>query len=481
MDFLRRFFSGDLMDHRFESLALLGEGGEGAVELLWDSQLQRQVVCKQLHQPKTKTSAPCSQDVLTVARRLASITCQGVPSVLQLLRREGRVCLLMDYTEGVSLADLRAHNAVEWGDAEILSLALSLARAVRELHQNGVVHADISPGNVLLDHKGGIRLVDFGQAALVGKCLSGAVTPAFSAPESVTGCAAHPAQDVYSIGAILQWLLGPPRAKPIRSPALGLTDSPSSSSPLNANLRRDIEGMLAPLPESRPDLGGLIAQWTACDRQMPASAERQWVADVKTLVDQREFWSAGSGLKKADAAAGRVTIPDEAWSVERFDGAPKGRERSRSLAPTSRFNPEGGPAHLWRIYGGAALGFACFLLLTVMVAATPEDNGPRFTLGRFEVAAVTRLPVTLDRSWLLSRLIYHGGKFIGASGTQGDSKASFELSVTCIGQVCQLSLNHSSDVDVAHQTLVLADSELKLWDGALRDLLRLAAWSPAND
>lgn len=491
---------------RFEYLGHLGSGGEGSVELLWDRQLARRVTCKQLY--RSEASRTGSEMALDVARRLASITGDGVPRVLQLLSRNGHNCLLIEYTEGVSLERLRSQAVPVWGDIEILSFVLELARTVSKLHQGGVVHGDLSPANVLIDPMGCVRLVDFGQAAAMGQCLNGAITPGFSAPECAGGVAADPSLDVYGIGALLQWLLHPFKPYTPDLSAWGRvngTINPSNPSHnpshLRVTLQRCAEMMLSPLPERRPTLDVLIADWVRLERQMPVSVQRQWVTDAKMLSDDHNGFDADKGMHYRDALVGDAACAESVVSFEcagepvegsagegAVEGAEKTIARSNAGTPESRFRSaiaQCGLAYITRLSTCipfiAAVIFTIALLRTVMVIATAEGSEPHFAISRFEVAAVTRLPVALDRAWLLSRLNHHGRGLGGYSGMQGAIEGAFELSVVCMGQVCQLGLWRSDDAGAAHQSLVLAGSELALWDGAIRDLLRLAVLPLAND
>lgn len=502
-----KLFSGFLSNpqdaRRFEYLGRLGCGGEGSVELLWDRQLARRVTCKQLH--RSEASQTDTEKALEVARRLASITVDGVPRVLQLLSRNGQHCLLIEYTEGVSLERLRSQAVPVWGDIEILSFALDLARTVSKLHEGGVVHGDLSPTNVLIDPIGCVRLVDFGQAAAMGQCLSGAITPGFSAPECAAGVAADPSLDVYGIGAVLQWLLQPSGSNTRSLSALdrvnGTLNPSHNPSHLRTTLQRCTEMMLSPLPERRPTLDVLIADWVRLERQMPVSAQRQWVADAKMLSDDHNGFDADKvpqyrGALVGDGACAESLVfsggAGEPAEVSAGEGAVERAEkmiaRSSAGGPAFRFRTpvaQFGLVHISRmstcIPSVAAMIFTGALLLAVMLTATAEGSKPHFAINRFEVAAVTRLPVALDRAWLLSRLHHHGRGLSGHSGMQGATESAFELSVVCMGQVCQLGLWRSDDAGAAHQSLVLAGSELALWDGAIRDLLRLAVLPLAND
>ncbi|MEE4202619.1 MAG: protein kinase, partial [Halieaceae bacterium] len=89
--------------------------------------------------------------------------------------------LLSEFIDGVSLAS----GDMLWPAQAVLPLLIELTSALVAMADAGVVHCDISPGNVLVDVNGRVRLVDFGIAARAGETVSGAGTPGFAAPEVV--------------------------------------------------------------------------------------------------------------------------------------------------------------------------------------------------------------------------------------------------------------------------------------------------------
>jgi serine/threonine-protein kinase len=109
------------------------------------------------------------------------------------------------HEEGRALRDLLAEGPLPFRAA--VRALRSLARAVAHLHRRGVVHRDVSPGNVIVRPGGGAALVDLGHTVLAGAATSGrgvVGTPGFVAPEEVLGgtTAVDPAADVYGLGAV---------------------------------------------------------------------------------------------------------------------------------------------------------------------------------------------------------------------------------------------------------------------------------------
>lgn len=158
------------------------------------------------------------------------------------------VALAMDVMEGGSLADvLAARGHLSMG--ETVTVVSPIARALATLHAAGVVHGDVSPGNVLFDRSGRPSLSDLGVARAVGDRGGGVYgTPGFSAPEMELGAAATPSSDVYSLGAVA-WtcLTGAPPAVAALRPRLE-TQAPG----LPAAARELVAACLAGDPGSRP-------------------------------------------------------------------------------------------------------------------------------------------------------------------------------------------------------------------------------------
>ncbi len=94
-----------------------------------------------------------------------------------------------------------------------LELFEQIAEAVGHAHQRQVVHGDLKPANVRVTESGQVRLVDFGVARLIHdgddaeSAGSGALTPAFCAPEQLRGESVSTQSDIWSLGVLLQWLV----------------------------------------------------------------------------------------------------------------------------------------------------------------------------------------------------------------------------------------------------------------------------------
>ena len=142
-------------------------------------------------------------------RELAVLSRLGGDDVVRLHETlaldDGSSALVLDLMDGGSLGRVVAARG-HLSPGETVTVLSPVASALSTLHAAGVVHGDVSPGNVLLDRTGRARLADLGAARIRGD-VAGDVrgTEGFSAPEVVWGAAPSPASDVYAVGA-LGWL-----------------------------------------------------------------------------------------------------------------------------------------------------------------------------------------------------------------------------------------------------------------------------------
>src|SRR5205809_7367675 len=121
----------------------------------------------------------------------------------------------MEYVRGSSLAAVLAQRGALPSDV-VIALGKQLLRALEGAHEQGVIHGDLKPANLLVAHDGLLKVGDFGVARLVRRApspgnamptphLAGAVvgTPEYMAPEVLLGAAPDVRADIYSAGMIL--------------------------------------------------------------------------------------------------------------------------------------------------------------------------------------------------------------------------------------------------------------------------------------
>ncbi len=202
---------------RYELLQQLGRGSIGELWKAYDLQERRDVVVKALH-----TDFQSDPDFLNrFTKEGQAITSLHHSNIVQVhevnVTRPGKsnettAYIAMDYIEGQTLADYihaTSHQGRFPSIDQIVYLFTTLGVAIDYAHQQGVVHGNLKPTNILLNRQstskfeaGEPMLSDFGLAQLLGNN-TGVASPAYMAPEQAKGQAATNRSDIYSLGIIL--------------------------------------------------------------------------------------------------------------------------------------------------------------------------------------------------------------------------------------------------------------------------------------
>lgn len=200
--------SSTRIDGRYALGREVGRGAGGAVWLAEDEVLHRQVAIKRVGQLPGHTDDPTR--AAREARLAARVNHPHVVSVFDLVQADDALWLVMEYVDGPSLSAMVRDRGPLDPDAAAQLLA-PVADALHAAHELGVVHRDVKPSNILVNDAGA-KLSDFGiargdQDATLTQ--TGLVTgsPAYLAPEVVTGATASPASDVWAFGATLVHVL----------------------------------------------------------------------------------------------------------------------------------------------------------------------------------------------------------------------------------------------------------------------------------
>src|SRR5262245_27270552 len=196
----------------YEVLGVIGRGGMGVVYKARHLSLKRTVALKMIL-AGGHAGEHDRQRFRLEAEAVARVQHPNVVQIFEVGSHNGHDFLALEFIPGTTLADLcdGKPQSHAWA-AQKLEV---LARAVHYLHQQGVVHRDLKPGNVMLAHGTTLKVMDFGLArqleAAPGLTATGAVigTPSFMAPEQAGGEGKRvgPAADVWALGAILYYLL----------------------------------------------------------------------------------------------------------------------------------------------------------------------------------------------------------------------------------------------------------------------------------
>lgn len=206
LDHLRRVVvEPDLEGTRYEMRGLVGKGGMGEVYRVWDRLLEREAALKVVED---------AEGMLAEAKTVAKLEHPGIVALYDAgVLADGRGFCVMRLVEGERLDAFVTSGR---GRGERLEVALKLCDAVSFAHSQGVVHRDLKPQNVLLGRFGEVVVLDWGVALRVGNGEGEVVgTRRYMAPEQAAGAAVDSRADVYSLGVLLEDLLGEMSTKPL--------------------------------------------------------------------------------------------------------------------------------------------------------------------------------------------------------------------------------------------------------------------------
>ena len=261
-----RFAPGRLLGERYRIVGRLGRGGMGEVFRADDLTLGQSVALKFL--PEELQDRPELQERLLAEVRLArQVAHPNICSVYDVGQHDGRFFLTMEYIDGEDL-DALLRRIGRLSDDKALQIARQLCAGLAAVHDKGIVHCDLKPGNVMIDGRGNVRIADFGLAGVIDDDNAvGVGTPAYLAPELTRGQKPSARSDVYALGLVLFELFSGQRAFEAESIAefvqLHREQAPPRLSNVTPNadldIERAIDACLAKDPERRPTSAFAVA------------------------------------------------------------------------------------------------------------------------------------------------------------------------------------------------------------------------------
>ncbi|HEX3686054.1 MAG TPA: protein kinase [Gaiellaceae bacterium] len=202
---------GELIAERYELEELVGTGGMSSVYRAHDRLLERDVALKVLHEEYT-ADTDYVERFRREARSVAQLSHPNIVTVIDRGEQDDRQFIVFEYIPGENLKKL-VQRVGPLPEEDAVRLALQIARALGFAHENGLVHRDVKPQNVLLNGDGQAKVTDFGIARSLdvkgGLTQTGTVmgTSDYIAPEQARGSRVDAQSDIYSLGAVLYELL----------------------------------------------------------------------------------------------------------------------------------------------------------------------------------------------------------------------------------------------------------------------------------
>ncbi len=284
---------GDILGERFLLQSILGSGGTGTVFAAVDTTVGQQVAIKLLH--------PDLRDTRTRERLRREVRASrpghpNIVSVFDLHEAGNHIFLSMELVEGQSLRSRLEQQGIFSVD-EVINIGWQIATALGHLHNKGLVHRDVKPGNILAPSDGPVKLCDMGlvrpleEGVTVTEAEMVVGTPNYMAPEQATGNDLTSASDIYGLGLTLyQVLTGEIPLK--ESSAIATLSRRQSDRPPSIRrerpdcprwLDRLIRRMLEPRPDERPSSDTVLKAFKT-RRLLPRPRRRTMAAAAAVLV-----------------------------------------------------------------------------------------------------------------------------------------------------------------------------------------------------
>jgi eukaryotic-like serine/threonine-protein kinase len=236
-----------LFDGRYRIVRKLGAGGMATVYLAEDQDLGRGVAIKILNE-RHANDEQFVERFRREAKNAAGLSHQNIVSVFDRGEAEGTYYIAMEHLKGRNLKELLGAR----GPAPVhisVDIARQVLAALGHAHENGIVHRDIKPHNVMVDDNRRVKVTDFGIARAGASQMTeaGSIvgTAQYLSPEQARGAQVDQRSDLYSVGVVLYELLSGKvpftGESPVEIAMKHLSDTPPPPSELNPEVPEELD------------------------------------------------------------------------------------------------------------------------------------------------------------------------------------------------------------------------------------------------
>ena len=188
---------------KYKVVAPLGSGGFGAVYRARDTWIDKDVAIKVPHKQNLNFT-----ELLQEPRLLAALNHPNIVSITTAEKQDNLFFIVMEYVPGETLETIIGESGGLTPE-RTTDYAAQIARALVHAHEQGVIHRDLRPPNILVSEKGVLKVADFGTSRFLELAAHGTTvigSPPYMAPEQFTGKAVF-ASDIYSLGITMYQML----------------------------------------------------------------------------------------------------------------------------------------------------------------------------------------------------------------------------------------------------------------------------------
>ena len=208
-----------VIKNRFKVLKKLGKGGMGEVFLAEDIKLKRKVAIKSIL-TRTLSDTSSKARFLREAQTASQLDHPNICTIYEIYEENDHDYIVMQYVDGVTIDQIIKLKPLSIN--KILDIAIQVCKGMIEAHGKKVIHRDIKPGNIMIDKKGVVKILDFGLAKFAGEPASkrkgdvdmsltekGIVlgTVSYLSPEQASGKPIDLRTDIFSFGILMYEML----------------------------------------------------------------------------------------------------------------------------------------------------------------------------------------------------------------------------------------------------------------------------------
>jgi len=380
---------------RYHILEQLGEGGMAIVYKAYDTRLERDVAVKVIRTEKLtiETMGKTLKRFEREAKALAKLTHPNIVPTTDYGEHDEKPYLVMPYLPGGTLKQ-KLGKPIPWEDS--VRLLIPVARALHYAHQQGIIHRDVKPANILITQSGEPMLTDFGiakilldteeTADLTGTGM-GVGTPEYMSPEQFQGKGVDARTDVYSLGVVLYEMVTGRKPYQADTPAAVLIKQATEA-----------------LPRPRSFVPGLPEEVEKILLKAMAKEKENRYQDVSKLIEHLENSLMGISESRNSTVTPKKSRPEEPnldtqdtfeqgetcttnWQAKTYDESPH-----KSPVTKSQHSPVTQQKKIiWWPWAVGILGVVCFLLVGVISIG----SGISRKLFTFDLSGTSAAPETL--------------------------------------------------------------------------------------